>query len=107
MQSVAAEGQQQWKKEEGRTARAAARRSHSALVDIRRQQAADVKTLLRCHYLAGACPETPQSRLGAPAPHTVSPLSHSTAASPLRLWCINKSPEMLFNGRFPFGVSGA
>lgn len=32
---------------------AAARRSHSALVDIRRQLAADVKSLLRRHYLAG------------------------------------------------------
>ena len=81
MQSVAAEGQQQWKKG-GRMAWAAARRSHSALVDIRRQLAADVKTLLRRHYLAGACPETPQSGLGAAALHAVSPLSHPAATHP-------------------------
>lgn len=84
MWSVAAEGQEQWKKREGRMAWAAALCSHSVLVDIRRQLGADIKTLLRCHLLARACLETPQSGLGAPPLHTVFHLSHFTAATPLK-----------------------
>lgn len=64
--------------------RAAALCWHSVLVDIRRQLGADIKTLLRCHLLARACLETPQSGLGAPPLHTVFPLSLLTAATPLR-----------------------
>ena len=80
----AAEGQEQWEKREGRMAGAAALCWHPVLVDIRRQLGADLKTLLRCHLLARACLETPQSGLGAPPLHTVFPLSLLTAATPLR-----------------------